>query len=63
MIMVLAGTYISWVQVQDAAHRHVPPEELTGFATFGPALPRSVQASYTASRSGNLLENLLSGGR
>lgn len=49
MITVLVGTCISWMQVQDAAHRHIPPEKLMGSAPFGPALPRSwfKAASYT----------------
>lgn len=63
MITVLVGTCISWMQVQDAAHGHAPPEKFMGSALFGPALPRSwfKAASYTRSQSGNLLEKPLSG--
>lgn len=60
MITVLVGKCISWMQVQNAAHRHVLPEKLCSISSF---LPRAWgQAASRTGQRGNLLERLLSGG-
>lgn len=60
MITVLVGTRISWMQVQGAAHSHIPAEKLMGSAPFGPAHLSSWLnvASYTTSQSGKWMEKV-----